>query len=54
MQVLNRLKTELPNQECFTDKKYIQFLWNNLFKVPSGALEHWNLINKRICDRIIW
>ena len=29
MQVLNRLKMELSNQEYFTDEQYIQFLTEN-------------------------
>ena len=29
MQVLNRLKMELSNQEYFTDEQYIQFLMEN-------------------------
>lgn len=34
MQVLNRLKMELSNQEYFTDEQYIQFWFkNNLFEV---------------------
>lgn len=29
MQVLNRLRMELSNQEYFTDEQYIQFLTEN-------------------------
>ncbi len=29
MQVLNRLKMELSNQEYFTDEQYVQFLTEN-------------------------